>query len=144
MGRLINLDRFRSAHDRDYVRALEEIRRGRKTSHWMWYIFPQIRGLGYSSTSQFYAVNSLAEAKAFLSDPDLGGHLREISHALLALSTDNATAVFGRPDDMKLKSSMTLFACAAEDELVFTKVLEKFFGGRMDQKTISILNKIGE
>lgn len=133
------LQRFVNAQQNDYAQALQEITRGRKESHWMWYIFPQIQGLGRSATSQFYAIQDLDEARAFLAHPYLGDHLRQICQVLMQLDTDNATAVFGRPDDMKLRSSMTLFACAAGKPSVFYDVLDKYFGGRMDQRTKQIL-----
>lgn len=134
----MNLSRFTNAHKRDYDTALREIKNGRKHSHWMWYIFPQIYGLGFSATSQHYAMRSLDEAKAFLADPYLGSNLREICNALIALESNNAHAVFGSPDDMKLRSSMTLFA-AASDEEIFQNVLNKFYGGVADSKTLEIL-----
>lgn len=135
-----DLQKFIIAHQRDYATALYEIRNGRKRSHWMWYIFPQIRGLGRSSTSQYYAIDSLEEASAFLSDTYLGGNLREICEVLLELESNNPTEIFGKPDDMKLRSSMTLFACAAGRDSVFEKVLNKYFGGRCDIRTKKILN----
>ena len=113
-----NLKRFTEAQYRDYEQALKEIKNGRKESHWMWYIFPQLKGLGRSYTSDFYGIVDLDEAKAFLQDPYLGKHLQEISEALLNLDNDNATQIMGRPDDMKLKSSMTLFACADPENAV--------------------------
>lgn len=134
-----NLSRFREAQERSYSIALEEIRRGRKNSHWMWYIFPQLKGLGKSYTSEFYGIEGLEEARAYWADPVLGGRLVEISEALLNLNTNNATFVFGRPDDMKLKSSMTLFAAAVPECEVFGKVLEKFFGGKADVRTLRML-----
>ena len=134
-----DLRRFISAQKQDYLTALEEIRRGRKRSHWMWYIFPQLRGLGMSSTSYFYGIESLEEARAFLDDPYLGGNLREISQALLSLDTGDARSVMGSPDDLKLRSSMTLFALAAPEEPVFKRVLEKFYRGLLDQATLHIL-----
>ena len=134
-----DLRRFISAQKQDYLTALEEIRRGRKRSHWMWYIFPQLRGLGMSSTSYFYGIESLEEARAFLDDPYLGGNLREISQALLSLDTDDARSVMGSPDDLKLRSSMTLFSLAAPEEPVFKKVLEKFYRGVQDPATLRIL-----
>ena len=104
---MYDLNRFLSAQRRDYAAALREIRSGRKRSHWIWYIFPQVAGLGMSSTSQFYAISGLDEARAYLSEPTLRAHLLEISSALLALEESNPTAVFGFPDDLKLRSSMT-------------------------------------
>ena len=111
-----DLRRFISAQKQDYLTALEEIRRGRKRSHWMWYIFPQLRGLGMSSTSYFYGIESLEEARAFLDDPYLGGNLREISQALLSLETGDAGSVMGSPAGLRLRSSMTLFSLAAPEE----------------------------
>ena len=134
------LDRFIVAHQRDYETAFAEIKSGRKRSHWMWYIFPQVKGLGFSAISQHYAIGSLDEAIAFLKDPYLGSNLHSICHALLQLDTRNATEVFGRPDDMKLRSSMTLFAYAAGQPSVFHNVLEKYFDGRYDENTKRILN----
>ena len=134
-----DLRRFISAQKQDYLTALEEIRRGRKRSHWMWYIFPQLWGLGMSSTSYFYGIESLEEARAFLDDPYLGGNLREISQALLSLDTGDARSVMGSPDDLKLRSSMTLFSLAAPEEPVFKKVLEKFYRGVQDPATLRIL-----
>ena len=134
----MNLSRFTSAHKRDFETALREIKNGRKYSHWMWYIFPQIYGLGFSATSQHYAMRSIDEAKAFLDDPYLGANLREICNALLELPTDDAYYIFGSPDDMKLCSSMTLFAVAS-DEDIFRKVLDKYYDGKKDRKTLEIL-----
>lgn len=136
---MYDLNRFLSAQRRDYAAALREIRSGRKRSHWIWYIFPQVAGLGMSSTSQFYAISGLDEARAYLSEATLRAHLLEISSALLALEESDPTAVFGFPDDLKLRSSMTLFAAAAPDEPVFAAVLDKFFGGQPDTRTLQIL-----
>ena len=140
MEREFQLDRFIAAQQRDYETALEEIKNGKKRSHWMWYIFSQVKGFGFSSISQYYAIESLEEAVAFVEDPYLGNNLRSICHALLQLNTQNATEVFGRPDDMKLRSSMTLFAYAAGQRSVFHEVLKKYFDGRYDDKTKQILN----
>lgn len=134
-----DLSRFTGAHRRDYSTALREIQAGRKRSHWMWYIFPQVRGLGFSSTAQFYAISDLGEAKAFLNDPYLGHNLREISSALLELETNDASLVFGFPDDMKLRSSMTLFSLASDGDAVFDAVLQKFYNGSADERTREIL-----
>lgn len=136
-----DLSRFTEAHKEQYDTALSEIKAGRKRSHWMWYIFPQLRGLGRSVTAELYGIADLAEAKAFLSDPYLGKNLREISEVLLTLESDNATEIFDRPDDMKLRSSMTLFDCASETDHVFQKVLQKFFKGRPDYRTLDMLRK---
>ena len=136
---MADLTRFTAAHQRDFSAALREITNGRKESHWMWYIFPQMKGLGYSPTAQYYGVESLEEARAFLADPYLGGNLTAICQALLRLSSDNATEIFGRPDDMKLRSSMTLFSLAAGGDSVFDRVLDRFFGGRPDPRTLELL-----
>ena len=133
-----DLNRFITAQERSYDAALSEIRSGRKRTHWMWYIFPQIDGLGRSSTAQYYAISDLQEAKEYYAHPVLGPRLVEISEALLSLDGDNATTVMGYPDDLKLKSSMTLFAIASGNP-VFTKVLDKYFDGRQDRWTIKIL-----
>lgn len=137
--RAYDLERFVSAQERDYLTALGEIRQGRKRSHWMWYIFPQLRGLGMSSTSYFYGIENLEEAKAFLDDPFLGKNLIEISEALLSLDNSDARSIMGSPDDLKLRSSMTLFSLAAPEEPVFKKVLEKFYLGIQDPATLRIL-----
>lgn len=137
----MSLQRFEDAHRQDYETALAEIRRGRKTSHWMWYIFPQLKGLGYSPTAQYYSIENLAEAEAFLAHPVLGAHLVEISRALLALETNNADLVFGYPDNLKLRSSMTLFAQVREANPVFGQVLDKFFEGKPDQRTLALLKE---
>ncbi len=136
-----NLQRFLDAQATDYPQALSEIKNGRKRSHWMWYIFPQIQGLGFSETSRFYGIKDAAEAREYLAHPVLGGRLVEICQALLALESNNASAVFGSPDDMKLKSSMTLFAALPGASPVFEAVLKKFFGGATDGKTVQLLGK---
>jgi uncharacterized protein (DUF1810 family) len=136
------LERFVTAQQSYYKTALHEIQNGQKRSHWMWFIFPQITGLGYSETAQYYAIQDLKEAKDFLKCDILGKNLLEISEALLHVKSDDATEVMGWPDDMKLKSSMTLFALAKPECEVFQKVLDKFFGGERDQRTIEILNDL--
>ena len=125
---MADLSRFLNAQARDYEQALSEIRAGRKRSHWIWYIFPQIDGLGYSGTARYYAIKDRAEAEAYMEDPVLSGRLIEISKALLELDSDDPTEVMGYPDDLKLRSSMTLFSMVSDDP-VFQKVLDKFFGG---------------
>ena len=134
-----DLDRFVKAQAYDYDAALREIRSGRKRSHWMWYIFPQLQGLGFSSTAQYYGIRDLEEAKAYMAHPVLGPRLTEISEALLGLDTCDPSAVMGYPDDLKLCSSMTLFELAAPDQPVFGKVLDKFYGGRRDPLTLRLL-----
>jgi uncharacterized protein (DUF1810 family) len=133
------LERFRKAQRECYDTALREIQNGQKRSHWMWYIFPQIDGLGYSETARYYAIANLDEAKEFLKDEILGKNLIEISETLMNVESNNATFVMGWPDDLKLRSSMTLFALADPDCPVFRKVLDKFFNGEPDQRTIGII-----
>lgn len=136
------LERFYDAQKQDYACALAEIQDGYKKNHWMWYIFPQIKGLGKSPTAQYYSIEDLDEAIAFLNDPYLGDNLREISAELLKKSTDNAEDIFGYVDAMKLKSSMTLFHYAGEmsgDSSVFYSVLCKYFNGEFDEKTLDLL-----
>ena len=133
------LDRFLDAQRGDYAAALAEVRRGRKTSHWMWYIFPQIAGLGQSSTARYYSIRDLEEAREYYAHPVLGQRLREISGVLLDLRGSDPVAVFGGIDSMKLKSSMTLFAAAAPDDPVFQQVLDKYYGGEQDALTLRIL-----
>ena len=135
-----NLQRFIDAQRADYATALAEIKSGRKRSHWMWYIFPQIQGLGFSSTSKFYAITDTDEAIAYLQHPVLGERLIAISKELLKLADHNAANIFGYPDDLKLRSCMTLFAASHGSDPVFDAVLEKFFGGVRDKMTLAIIN----
>ena len=137
-----DLDRFRDAHRRDFAQAYAEIQNGYKETHWMWYIFPQIQGLGRSSTAQYYAISDIEEAVEFLSDPYLGDNLRAISKELLSKSTNDAVDIFGYIDAMKLKSSMTLFHVAGEmcdENRVFYDVLTKYFNGEFDEKTLELI-----
>lgn len=134
-----NLERFIAAQKGCYERALTEICNGRKHSHWMWYIFPQIAGLGFSETSRYYAIKNLDEANAYLRHPVLGPRLVEISAALLQPGGNNAAEIFGSPDDMKLRSSMTLFAVIEGTDPVFNQVLDKFFKGMKDDRTLQLL-----
>ncbi len=131
------LERFVTAQDdRDtYGDALRELRAGRKTTHWMWFVFPQVAGLGRSATAQHFAVSGLAEARAYAAHPVLGPRLRECAQALLDQPESDAVAVLGEVDAGKLRSSMTLFAVAAPDEPVFPAVLDRFFGGTRDEET---------
>lgn len=138
----INLDRFLKAQNQVYLNALLEIKGGQKLSHWMWYVFPQIVGLGNSDTSKYYAIQNLDEASAFLKHPVLGQNLREISRVLLDLEGLSAHDIFGNPDDLKLQSCMTLFSEVCSGDKVFGKVLDKYFDGKADQKTLEILNSI--
>ena len=135
------LERFVKAQQYDYDTALREIRSGRKRSHWMWYIFPQLQGLGYSSTAQYYGIRDLEEAQDYMEHPVLGPRLVEISEALLVLDTSDASAVMGYPDDLKLRSSMTLFELAAPEQPVFGRVLEKYYSGHRDRRTLELLGK---
>ena len=137
---MYDLSRFLEAQKNSYDTALREIRAGRKRSHWMWYIFPQIRGLGYSAMAQHYAIRNLGEAREYLQHPLLGPRLIEISEALLSLDESDPRRVMGSPDDLKLRSCMTLFQCAAPDQPVFGKVLDKFYGGQPDGRTLEILS----
>ncbi|MEJ7588818.1 MAG: DUF1810 domain-containing protein [Ferruginibacter sp.] len=121
------LQRFIDVQEQYYPVALSEIKNGRKLSHWMWYIFPQVQGLGFSPTSKLYAIRDLQEASEFLQHPVLADRLVNICHALLELDSNYAHAIFGSPDDLKLKSSMTLFASVNNADPVFQRVLEKFF-----------------
>lgn len=134
-----DLNRFVEAQATTYETALAELRRGRKASHWMWFVFPQIAGLGSSPTARFYAIADLAEARAYLAHPVLGARLREVVGAIIALPGDDAHAVFGSPDDLKLRSSLTLFQAAAPEEAAFGRALAKYFGGAPDPRTLERL-----
>lgn len=136
---IIDLERFLIAQQTYYQTALQEIKSGQKRSHWMWFIFPQIAGLGCSETARYYAIKDMDEAKAYLDNRILSSNLIEISQALLDLESNDADVVMGWPDDLKLRSSMTLFALVKPECEVFQKVLDKFFRGERDQKTIEIL-----
>ena len=135
-----DLKRFLEAQETDYETALAEIEGGRKQSHWMWYIFPQIAGLGFSSTSKFYAIKDRNEAVNYLAHPVLGKRLVEISNALLEIERKTASQIFGSPDDAKLKSSMTLFGALDDTNPVFQKVLDKYFNGAQDDKTLELID----
>lgn len=135
-----NLERFIKAQESDFKTALAEIKSGHKKSCWMWYIFPQIQGLGSSGTAMYYAIEDYEEAKAYIENAVTNAHLREISEALLQLESNDATRVMGWPDDLKLRSSITLFALATKENEVFRKVLDKFFDGKLDAQTVDILN----
>jgi uncharacterized protein (DUF1810 family) len=134
-----DLDRFVRAQEADYERALAEIRSGRKRSHWMWYVFPQFAGLGHSSMSQRYAINTLAEARAYLAHPMLGTRLTDIAEAVLNVQGRTAHEIFGSPDDLKLQSSSTLFALVSPDDSVFHRILDKYFGGSRDERTLELV-----
>ncbi|HUH75285.1 MAG TPA: DUF1810 domain-containing protein [Chitinophagales bacterium] len=136
------LDRFLEAQETTYESALSEIKAGLKRSHWMWFIFPQYKGLGFSSTTKFYAIDSIKEAQEYLNHPILGKRLREISNELLLLESNDITSIMGVPDDKKLQSSMTLFAeIEASEENVFLKVIEKYYNGNLDPRTLMLINE---
>jgi uncharacterized protein (DUF1810 family) len=130
-----DLDRFVAAQDRDYETVLGELRRGRKSSHWIWFIFPQIAGLGYSAMSQHFAIGSLDEARGYLAHPVLGPRLRECVRLVLAVEGRTAEEILGSIDAMKLRSSMTLFHRAAPDEREFALVLDRYYAGVADPAT---------
>ena len=131
-----NLHRFLSAQAPLIAQVRTELRAGKKSSHWMWFVFPQLRGLGRSSTAQIYGIGSLAEARAYLAHPLLGPRLRECVEAALEHSGKPLIDIFGSPDDLKFHSSMTLFARAATDNFVFKDALQKYFGGAEDRATV--------
>lgn len=134
-----NLSRFVEAQSSHYPTALAEIGNGRKVSHWMWYVFPQIAGLGMSALSRKYAIRDLGEASAYLGHPVLGPRLVEISRVLSGSGKSDAYAIFGSPDDMKLRSSMTLFSLVPGADPVFEQVIGKFFSGEKDARTLEIV-----
>lgn len=137
-----DLNRFLKAQENDYEQALSEIKSGRKRSHWMWYIFPQYKGLGFSETSKHYSIQDLNEARDYLKHPILGSRLKQITNELLLIDENNANKIFGSPDDLKLKSSMTLFVSVdTSEEKPFNKVLDKFFNGRFDEKTLNLIKE---
>lgn len=133
------LDRFVAIQTATYETALAELRRGQKSGHWMWFIFPQIAGLGRSDMAAAYAIADLAEARAYLAHPVLGPRLREVVAAINALPGGDAHAVFGSPDDLKLRSCLTLFQAAAPEEPAFGEALAKYFDGAPDQRTLERL-----
>lgn len=133
-----DLDRFVAAQAPVYATALAELRAGAKRTHWMWFVFPQIAGLGRSATAQLYALGSLAEARAYLGHPVLGPRLRECAQAVLAVAGRSAHAIFGSPDDLKFHSSMTLFSLAAPDDALFAACLDQYFGGARDAATLDL------
>lgn len=134
-----SLDRYKNAQVASYETALKEIRNGKKESHWMWYIFPQIIGLGETSTSIYYSIKSIEEAEEYLNDEVLGTNLREITNALLELESNDPVEVFGPIDALKLKSSMTLFDTVSSND-IFNEVLEKFYNGEKCLTTINMVN----
>jgi uncharacterized protein (DUF1810 family) len=134
-----DLDRFVDAQEAVYPAVLAELTAGRKRTHWMWFVFPQIAGLGSSPTAQRYAIGSLDEARAYLAHPVLGPRLVECARAVLSTDGKSAEDIFGYPDDLKLRSSMTLFARAADDPAVFQAVLDRFYDGP-DPRTLDLLS----
>ena len=137
-----NLNRFLEAQESVYEQALSEIKSGRKRSHWMWYIFPQFAGLGHSETAKFYSIKSVEEVKAYLNHPVLGTRLREITRELLTTENPDANHIFGSPDDLKLRSSMTLFSLVDQTpDFIFKKVLDHYFNGQSDEKTLTLANQ---
>jgi uncharacterized protein (DUF1810 family) len=134
-----DLGRFVRAQEGDYERALSEIRGGRKRSHWMWNIFPQYDGLGSSPTSRRYAIKSLTEARAYLDHPVLGPRLVECAEAALGVGGRSASEIFGSPDDLKLRSCATLFAYVSPADSVFERLVETYFAGRPDDRTLRLL-----
>jgi uncharacterized protein (DUF1810 family) len=137
-----NLDRFINAQDDSYDRALQEIKNGKKSSHWMWYIFPQLAGLGNSEFSKTYAIKNLDEARAYLKHPVLGSRLLEITTAILNLDNLSAHVVLGSPDDLKLRSCMTLFRLVSNQNAPFSAVLEKYFMGVPCARTLDLLKGV--
>jgi uncharacterized protein (DUF1810 family) len=137
-----DLNRFITAQEGIYDRALAELRDGLKRSHWMWYIFPQIDGLGHSPTTRHYSIKSLEEARQYLAHPVLGPRLRECAEAVLAVQGQSAADIFGHPDDWKLQSSMTLFELASGPQSVFGRVLDKYYQGKRDSRTLQIVGKL--
>ena len=134
-----HLHRFLDAQERDYERALAEIREGQKRSHWMWYVFPHYEGLASSATSKYYALKSLGEADAYLRHPVLGPRLRECLEAVCAIDGRSASQIFGFPDDIKLRSCATLFASVSPPGSVFERVLAKYFAGEPDDRTLRLI-----
>ena len=135
-----SLDRFVQAQTLMYPSVLKQIQNGKKTSHWMWFMFPQLRGLGTSNMAHLYGISGLGEAKAYLAHPVLSARLYELCGELLKHKDKTALEIFGDIDEMKLKSSMTLFALTSEDYTIFDEVLEHFFGGEMDEVTVKLIN----
>lgn len=134
-----SLQRFIDAQEREYQQALGEIKNGRKHSHWIWYIFPQIDGLGFSETAKFYAIKNIDEAKAYLQHAVLGKRLVEISKCLLEINNKSAREIMGEPDDLKLRSCMTLFGSLENTDPVFQQVIDKFFNGEKDSRTTALI-----
>jgi uncharacterized protein (DUF1810 family) len=137
-----NLSRFIDAQEGIYNRVLAELKNGEKRTHWMWFIFPQIDGLGFSSTSKYYAIKSMEEARQYLNHPVLGRRLMQCAETVLAVEGRSASEIFGYPDDMKLKSCMTLFASVSDTTSVFDGALDKYFHGERDVRTLQLLEQL--
>jgi uncharacterized protein (DUF1810 family) len=137
-----DLSRFVEAQERVFDRVRLELRNGRKRTHWMWFVFPQIDGLGHSSTTKYYSIKSIAEARRYLAHPVLGERLKECAETILALEGATASGIFGYPDDLKLNSSMTLFAAVTEAGSVFQQVLDRYFQGKRDERTLGLLARL--
>ena len=135
-----DLQRFVDAQDRVYDRVLAELRNGAKRSHWIWFVFPQLRGLGHSATAMRYGISSLDEARAYLAHDVLGQRLRECARLVARIDGRSADDIFGWPDNLKVRSSMTLFARATDDDAEFRAVLEKFYNGEEDAATVELLS----
>ncbi|MCD2183866.1 DUF1810 domain-containing protein [Rhizobium sp. GN54] len=136
-----DLSRFHEAQEAVYPQALAELKRGRKETHWMWFVFPQVEGLGMSPMTQRYAIHSAGEARAYLADPVLGPRLTACVEALLSVPGRSAREIMGAPDDVKLRSSLTLFAAVADDPALFRKALARFYGGQEDSRTLEQLER---
>jgi uncharacterized protein (DUF1810 family) len=139
MDDIYDLNRFVRAQENDYERALSEITSGQKRTHWMWYVFPQLDGLAFSPTAKRYAIKSIEEARAYLEHPILGPRLLNCAEAVVAVEGRSATEIFGSPDDLKLKSCATLFSCVTSPGSVFDRLLEKYYAGVRDGRTLELL-----
>jgi uncharacterized protein (DUF1810 family) len=135
-----DLGRFMRAQEENYQEALSEITSGQKRTHWMWYVFPQLDGLAFSSTAKRYAIKSVEEARAYIDHPILGPRLLECAEAVNRIEGRSATEIFGSPDDLKLRSCVTLFACVTPPGSVFERLLEKYYRGERDSQTIRLLH----
>ncbi len=137
-----NLTRFLKAQEFEYAHALAEIKAGQKRTHWMWYIFPQIDGLAFSSTSRLYAIKSIEEAQAYFDHPVLGSRLLECAEAVMAVEGRSTAEIFGSPDDLKLKSSATLFAFVSKPGSVLHRILKQYYRDMQDERTINLLKQL--
>nr|WP_315155749.1 DUF1810 domain-containing protein [uncultured Flavobacterium sp.] len=137
-----NLSRFLEAQNSKYLDALNEIKLGKKQTHWMWFVFPQIKGLGFTDYNIFYGIENLEEAQAYYDHPILGKHLMEITQALLNIENKTALEILGKPDERKLKSCMTLFSLLPDTNRVFEEILDKYYQGDKDIKTMELLHKV--